>query len=120
MSKVPYNGYQFALQLPCGPDKVDTLIGEFNKELNSIAAQGPENSYLDKVKKQWLEEYKTNVKTNDYWLAKLQQFNQGESTPDRTLNFEKYVTALKPADVQAAAKIILGSPSKLMAVLNPE
>jgi zinc protease len=120
MSKVPYNSYQFALQLPCGPDKVDTLIGEFNKELNSIATKGPENSYLDKVKKQWIEEYKTNIKTNDYWLSKLQQFNQGESTPDRTLNFEKYVTALKPADVQAAARIILASPSKLMAVLKPE
>ena len=104
----------------CGPDKVDTLIGEFNKELNSIATKGPENSYLDKVKKQWIEEYKTNIKTNDYWLSKLQQFNLGESTPDRTLNFEKYVTALKPADVQAAARIILASPSKLMAVLKPE
>jgi zinc protease len=120
MSKVPYNGYQFALQLPCGPDKVDTLIREFKNELNSIAAKGPETSYLDKVKKQWAEEYKTNIKTNDYWLAKLQQFNLGESSPDRTLNFEKYVSAIKPADVQAAAKIILASPSKLMAVLKPE
>jgi zinc protease len=120
MSRVPYNGYQFALQLPCGPDKVDTLISEFKKELNSLAAKGPEKTYLDKVKKQWVEEYKTNIKTNDYWLGKLQQFNQGESTPDRTINFEKYVAALKPADVQAAAKIILSSPSKLLAVLRPE
>ncbi|HLO82540.1 MAG TPA: insulinase family protein [Chitinophagaceae bacterium] len=120
MSKVPYNGYQFALQLPCGPDKVDTLISEFRKELSSIAAKGPENSYLDKVKKQWIEEYKTNIKTNDYWLSKLQQFSQGESTPDRMLNFEKYAAALKPADVQSAARIILASPSKLLAVLKPE
>jgi zinc protease len=120
MAKAPYNSYQFALQLPCGPDKVDTLIGEFKKELTAIAAKGPETSYLDKVKKQWIEEYKTSIKTNDYWLAKLQQFSQGESTPDRMLNFEKYVSALKPADVQAAAKIIQASPSKVLATLRPE
>ena len=120
MAKAPYNSYQFALQLPCGPDKVDTLIGEFKKELTAIAAKGPEASYLDKVKKQWIEEHKTSIKTNDYWLAKLQQFSQGESTPDRALNFEKYVSALKPADVQAAAKIIQASPSKVLAILKPE
>ncbi len=120
LSKIPYNNYQFVLQLPCGPDKVDTLIKAYQSELNALAAKGPENSYLDKVKKQWLEEYKTNIKTNEYWLTKLQQFKQGESVPDRMINFEKYVNAMKPADIQAAAKIIQASPKKLLAVLKPE
>lgn len=119
LSKVPYSNYEFVLQLPCGPDKVDTLIKAYHAELNALAARGPENSYLDKVKKQWVEEYKTNIKTNEYWLSKLQQFRLGESVPDRVINFEKYVNALKPVDVQAAAKIIASSPSKLMAVLKP-
>lgn len=119
LSKAPYNNYQFALQLPCGPDKVDTLLKAYHAELDAMVKKGPEVTYLDKVKKQWTEEYKTNIKTNEYWLTKLQQFRFGESVPDRVINFEKYVNALKPADVQAAAKIIAASPSKLTAVLKP-
>jgi len=66
-----------------------------------------------------MEEYKTNIKTNEYWLSKLQQFKMGESAPDRMLNFEKYVNTLKPADVQAAAKLVTNAPSKIIAVLKP-
>lgn len=120
LSKVPYGNYQFYLQLPCGPDKVDTLIKAYRAELSSIATKGPAASYLDKVKKQWIEEYKTGIKTNEYWLAKLQQFTQGETTPDRMLNYEKLVNAMKPADVQSAAKIISSAPSQIIAVLKPE
>jgi predicted Zn-dependent peptidase len=43
----------------------------------------------------------------------------GESAPDRMLNFEKYVNTLKPADVQAAAKLVTNAPSKIIAVLKP-
>ena len=119
LTKTPYNNMEFVLQLPCGPDKVDTLIKAYQTELNTLATKGPENSYLDKVKKQWMEEYKTNIKTNEYWLSKLQQFKMGESAPDRMLNFEKYVNTLKPADVQAAAKLVTNAPSKITAVLKP-
>jgi len=119
LNKAPYNNFEFVLQLPCGPDKVDTLIKAYHSELNALAAKGPEVSYLDKIKKQWLEEYKTNIKTNEYWLSKLQQFKQGESIPDRMINFEKYVNALKPADIQAAAKMVVAAPSKVTAVLKP-
>ncbi len=119
-SKVPYGNYSFVLQLPCGPEKVDTLIKTYEAELAGIAANGISQSYLDKVKKQWLEEYKTGIKTNDYWLGKLAQFRQGESTPDRMLNFEKYVNAVSSADVQAAAKMVRSSTTRVLATLLPE
>jgi predicted Zn-dependent peptidase len=35
------------------------------------------------------------------------------------INFEKYVNALKPADIQAAAKMVVAAPSKVTAVLKP-
>lgn len=120
ITRLPQPFFQFALQLPCGPEKVDTLLKAYNTELSSIAEKGVEQSYLDKVKKQWLEEYKTEIKTNEYWLGKLQQIRQGDNTVDRMLNFEKYVQALTSAQVQAAAKLVLSGSSKLTAVLLPE
>jgi zinc protease len=51
LEKIPTGKYQMVLQLPCGPDKVDTLISAFNAELKRIAEKGLDQSYVDKIKK---------------------------------------------------------------------
>jgi zinc protease len=48
LEKIPYGNYNFVLQLPCGPEKVDTLLKAVHKEFEMIAKKGPENSYLEK------------------------------------------------------------------------
>ncbi len=120
VEKVPYSFYQFVLQLPCGPEKVDTLLKEFRKELKNLSEKGPQQTYLDKVKKQWLEGYRTDLKTNEFWLSKLDQLDVNETTPDRILHWEKYLQLLKPADVQSAAKLVSNAPTKLIAIQQPE
>jgi zinc protease len=75
---------------------------------------------VEKVKKQWLEQYRTNMKTNEYWLSKLVQIQEGETNADRFLNFEKYANALTAADIQSAAKMIMAAPSKVTGVQMPE
>ena len=87
-NKIPTGRFQFVLQLPCGPAKVDTLIAAFNHELKKMAESGVAQSYVDKVKKAWLEKYKVDAKTNEYWLSVLQSINRGETTADRILNAE--------------------------------
>jgi zinc protease len=119
-SKNPYGSYDFFLQLPCGPAKVDTLLKAFDIEMKALASKGPEQSYVEKVKKQWLEQYRTNMKTNEYWLSKLVQIQEGETNADRFLNFEKYANALTAADIQSAAKMIMAAPSKVTGVQMPE
>jgi zinc protease len=120
VDKVPYPAYQFVLQLPCGPEKVDTLLKEYHTELTSIAAKGPGQGYLEKVKKQWLEGYRTDMKTNEFWLTKLGQLDLNETTTERFINWEKYVNQLKATDLQSAAKIVKSAPTKLIALQMPE
>jgi zinc protease len=118
--KIPYGRYQFVLQLPCGPNKVDTLIGAFKHELTSIAEKGIDQSYVDKVKKAWIEKYKVDVKSNEYWLSSLQGINRGEKSEDRVLNAEKYYEKLAAADIKEAAIMIQKSKGKMIAVQMPE
>jgi zinc protease len=120
LDKVPYANYNFVLQLPCGPEKVDTLLKAVRKEFAMIATKGPDKSYLDKVKKQWMEEYKTSIKENNFWLNQLVEYKTQGGNPDRLINYEKYVNALTPKDVQQAAKIILQGKNQFFAVLMPE
>jgi len=120
LEKVPYGNYTFVLQLPCGPEKVDTLLKAVKKEFEMIARKGPEKTYLDKVKKQWLEEHKTSIKENETWMNELVSLKSQGGNPDRFVNYEKYVNALTPQDIQQAAKLILEGKNQFFAVLMPE
>ena len=120
ISKYPYGSYQFVLQLPCGPEKVDTLLKVSKQEFNEMLTKGPKESYLNKVKVQWLEDNKTSMKENGTWLGKLLEYKIMGGNPDRFINYPKYVNALTPKDVQDAAKIIFSGKNELTAVLMPE
>ncbi len=120
LEKYPYANYSFVLQLPCGPAKVDTLLKAVKKEFAEIAAKGPEASYLDKVKKQWIEQYRTGIKENGTWLNQLLQYKLQGGDPDRFINYEKYVNALTTKDVQEAAQLVFGGKNEFVAVQMPE
>lgn len=120
LEKVPYGNYNFVLQLPCGPEKVDTLVKTVKKEFELLAKNGPTAEYLDKVKKQWLEDNKVQMKNNNTWLNQLLSFKTEGGDPKRFLEYEKYVNALTPKDVQEAANLILNGKNQFFAVLMPE
>jgi len=120
VTKYPYGMYQLVLQLPCGPAKVDTLIAAYKMELKELAEKGIAQSYVDKVKKAWIEKYKVEVKTNEYWLSALQNISEGELTQERVLNAEKYFNQLSVNDIKEAAKMISKPKGSLIAVQLPE
>jgi zinc protease len=119
-SKIPTGRFQMVLQLPCGPAKVDTLIAAFNHELKQMAEKGVAQSYVDKVKKAWIEKYRVDAKKNEYWLSALQSISMGEKSAERILNAEKYYNTLSIADIKEAAMIVQKASGKLMAVQMPE
>ena len=119
-SRIPTGRFQMVLQLPCGPAKVDTLIAAFNHELKQMAEKGVAQSYVDKVKKAWIEKFKVDAKKNEYWLSALQSISIGERSAERILNAEKYFNALSISDIKEAAMIVQKASGKLMAVQMPE
>jgi zinc protease len=118
--KFPYSHYTFFLQLPCGPEKVDTLLYAAHKEIEDLVKNGPSKENLDKVKQEWLEQYKVDIKENGTWLSELQSFNFPGDNPDYFINYEKYVKALTPKDIQDAAKILLTTKNVITGVMMPE
>jgi zinc protease len=119
LEKYPYSNYSFVVQLPCGPQKVDTLVKALNNEFNELAAKGPDTTYLNKVKKQWLEQHKLNIKDNGVWAEKLLQYKIQGGDPDRFIHYEKYVNKLTPKDVQDVAKMVLAG-NEFLAIQLPE
>ncbi len=120
LDKLPYSRYSFMLQLPCGPEKVDTLLTAVNNEFNALVTKGPEQSYLDKVKQQWREQYKTSMKENGTWLSNLISLKEQKGDPKRFVNYEQFIDKLTVKDVQQAAKLVLAGKNQFTAVLMPE
>ena len=118
--KLPYPHYMFVLQLPGGPEKVDTLLYAATKEIENLKKFGPSKENLDKVKQQWKEQYKINKKENSYWLSQLQDFKFPGSDPKYFIDYEKYVNALTVKSIQDAAKLLLNGNNVVTAILRPE
>ena len=120
LEKVPYSSYSFIAQLPCGPEKVDTLTQALQNEINKIRKNGIEEKYLSKVKKQWLESHRESIKSNNAWASNIISSKvEGESL-DRFINYEKYVAKLTIADIKKAANTYLSGSNLIIATLMPE
>lgn len=120
VNKYPYQNYSSFIQLPTGPDKIDTLLKAMNSEIESIKLKGPSKENLDKVKMQWIESRRTAMKQNGTWLNYILTSKLENKNVDRFLNYEKYVNALTTQSVQDAAKKIFSGNNKVTAVLRPE
>ena len=118
--KLPYPHYTFFLQLPCGPEKVDTLLYAANKEIQNLIKNGPSKANLEKVQQQWKEQHKVSIKENETWLSQLQNFYFPGDNPDYFINYDKYVNALTPKEVQDAAKLFLSTKNVVTGILRPE
>lgn len=120
VEKYPYNNYNYIAQLPCGPEKADTLIIALNNEINNIKATGPSAENLNKVKQQWIEQYKTSMKENGTWLSKIQAIHLQNASANYFLNYEKIVNALTSEQIKATANLLFNGKNVITAVLKPE
>ncbi len=120
VSKYPYSSYSMVLQLPCGPEKVDTLLKAVESEINWITQKGADTSYLNKVKKQWIEQYKTSQKENGSWLEELVRQAAEGGDPAYFLNYEAMVNKLTVKEIQQAAQLLFNGKNLFRAVLMPE
>ncbi len=116
----PYDSYTFAVQLPCGPEKADTLLKAINKEIKEIATKGPSQKNLDKVKQQWREQHKIDLKENEDWLTAITESKFPANNIDYFVNYEKYIDKLTVKDVQMAAAKLLNGPNVFTAIQMPE
>jgi zinc protease len=119
LNKYPYSNYSLFLQLPCGPQNVDTLLKAATAEIEEIKTKGPSQENLNKVKKTWIEQYKVQIKENSYWSGKLQGIYFQGDDPKMIFDYEKMVNALTVDDIKAAANLLFDGKNVFQAVLYP-
>ncbi|MFC7348455.1 M16 family metallopeptidase [Chryseobacterium zhengzhouense] len=119
MGKVPYGSYSFSLSFPCGPENADKLTKSAITELQKLIDKGPEQKDLDKYKEGEMNDYKTDIKDNNYWMNALSKNQLDGSDKYEILNYQEKVKALTVKDLQDVAKKYL-TKNRVIATLMPE
>ncbi|SDM26520.1 M16 family metallopeptidase [Chryseobacterium taihuense] len=119
MGRIPYSSYSFSMQFPCGPENADKLTKIALGELDKIIKKGPEQKDLNKYKEGELNDYKTRLKENNFWLAQISQPQLDGRDKYAFLNMESAFANLTTADLQNVAKKYL-TKEKVIATLMPE
>ena len=68
MVKYPNQSYVFIISFNSDPERQEEIIGAIEQEIENLQENGLGQSYLDKVNKQMLQEYREEYKTNKFWL----------------------------------------------------
>ncbi len=119
MNKMPYSTYNFTVSFPCGPENADKLTKSALAEIQKLVDNGPDQKDLDKFKEGELNDDKTNMKDNNYWINYLTKNQYDGSDKYQILDYQNKVKALTVKDLQDVAKKYL-TKNRIVATLMPE
>jgi zinc protease len=99
---------------------VDKVIAAMFSDIERIKKEGPTVEELNKVKQNWIEEYRIALRTNGKWLASLQEAELFGTDPAAFLADEEGIKAVTAEEIKAAANRYFNTGNYLQAVLYPE
>jgi len=117
---VPYSRFVLQAAMPCGPENVDKILAEYNREIAEYRSVGVSSINLDKVKKAMMEKYKEDLKQNGYWVNNLQSVLFWKNSKKFFLNFDKKMNAVSVKDLKAVANKLLNDNNRFTAISYPE
>jgi hypothetical protein len=85
-----------------------------------LAARGPKQEDVIKVREGFRRRYQTDVKTNEYWLQTLQFLLENGEPAGAALDYEGWVENLSAESLRALAAGAIRLDAYLRVVLLPE
>lgn len=109
VDEFPYEYYTIIAQMPCGPENVEKIFQELDREVENYRKNGVDQTELDKVKKAMLEKYKEQLKENTLWSTELQQILFWGAKKEDFLHYEQRVKGITAEDIKKTAEQLLGN-----------
>lgn len=120
MDKYPKSEFSFMTMFGCSPKNADKLTKAVLKIVAQIQKKGPSEIDLNKAKEKLIRERETDIKTNTFWLNRLETsyFNEDEVYSQE--KFNELVNSITTQDLKQAAIKYLNRNHYVRAVLLPE
>ncbi len=119
LTKNPYGSYNFRIQFPCGPENAEKLTQSALTELKKLIENGIDPKDLDKYKKGEINDLKTKLETNKFWLNFFADNQISGDDMHDILSIEEKINALTVKDLKAVGEKYLNG-DKIIVTLMPE
>ena len=120
-SKVPRPEYTISIQFSSSPENADKLTKAVFAIIDTLQTKGPSAGDVEKVREQIARSREVSLKQNGYWLANiLGREEAGEDPAGLAAPYDKMVSRLTAAEIQAAAKQYFNTKNYARFVLLPE
>lgn len=106
LQKYPKEQLLMQIIFQTDPEKKDKLAGIVVDELKKLAAEGPSDVHLQKVKEYMLKKYADNQKENTYWMNNLNDYFYYGGL-DMTKDYTDIVNSITAKDIQKFAADLL-------------
>ena len=120
LNRTPYGNYRIDVNLPCAPENVEKVIAAAFAEIEKIRNDGPQPTDVDKVKQNWIKQYRIGMRTNSKWLGFLKDSTLYGTGQTDILAEEKLISSITPEEIKAAAQRYFNMGNYVQAIMYPE
>jgi len=116
----PVPAFSLTLHFAADPERLEELTQVVFAEIESITANGPQPSEVEKVKEAQRRERETSLKQNQYWLYQLLYADRLGTDPNDILTYEALIDELDASTLRDAARKYLPQNNYVRVSLYPE
>lgn len=118
ISRIPEGQTTVQMTYDTDPEKVASLNPIIERELKSIADNGPKEIYFQKVKEYMIKQFQDDTKQNEYWNTVLStNYFYNDDVHSNYLNILNSITR---DDIKAVTKNILSQQNKIEVIMLPK
>ena len=92
------------IRFGAAPENLDTMIARALQEIAKMQTEGPSADLTNRAKESARRTYETAMRTNDYWLGRLQTIHTYDREPREILTRPTRIDAVTPQVLQETFK----------------
>lgn len=111
----PKGAAALVINFQTSPDRALKLDGIARRELKLVAEKGPDMEKFQKTKENLLKDHKEQLRENNYWMRKLEQYYQDKE--DWVSSWEETLQKITPEHIKAVAAKLLEAGNDAQLIL---
>lgn len=119
-AQFPSSEYTLMVMFGCSPKNTNKLTKAVFKIIQNIRDKGPQEVDLNKTKEALVREREVDMKTNKFWLGRLESFYFNNDDPGLITDYMNKVNAITAKDIQELAVKYFLKDHYVRVVLKPE
>ncbi|MFS4467859.1 M16 family metallopeptidase [Maribacter sp. 2210JD10-5] len=120
MERIPEERLSIDIQFNCNPAKSDELLQVVKNELENLVSKGPKPEYVEKAKKNLINDREVQVNDDDFWRQQIFDVLLYEDRYVSLEEFKKAVNNISAKKLHRFVKEAFPEASSIEVVMNPK